>query len=271
MKIIILHFLLNAFGYEKLVYPLRKSKHNYKRESSANLLLISDDTKQHYCWIKDISKLLSLQTSKDGHVKHVCFRCLNTFKTEKSLASHHEYCKSHEAIKIELPKQKTKIYLKNNDRSIRVPFIVYADFESFTPQLSTSQPNHDMSYTKRYQKHTPSGFCYHIKCFDDTLYSQEKVIFVKEFNDDDVAQIFIDTLEKNIKDIYKKFKFPKSMIMTIHDKLVYDNSTLCHICNEELGEDRVRDHCHLSGKFRGAAHEICNLKYQVPKFFSVVF
>ena len=38
------------------------------------------------------------------------------------------------------------------------------------------------------------------------------------------------------------------MIMTMHDKLVYDNSTLCHICNEELGEDRVRDHYHLSGK-----------------------
>ena len=53
--------------------------------------------------------------------------------------------------------------------------------------------------------------------------------------------------------------------------MVYDNSTLCHICNEELGKDRVRNHCHLSGKFRGAAHEICNLKYKVPKFFQVVF
>ena len=44
------------------VYPFRITKHNYKRESTVNLLLISDDTKQHYCWIKDISKLLSLQT-----------------------------------------------------------------------------------------------------------------------------------------------------------------------------------------------------------------
>ena len=57
----------------------------------------------------------------------------------------------------------------------------------------------------------------------------------------------------------------------MHDKLVYDNSTLYHICNEELGKDRVRDHCHLSGKYRGAAHEICNLKYKIPKFFPVVF
>ena len=61
------------------------------------------------------------------------------------------------------------------------------------------------------------------------------------------------------------------MIMIIQDKLSHDNSTLCYICNEELGKDRVRDHCHLSGKFRGAAHEACNLKYKVLKFFPVVF
>ena len=66
--------------------------------------------------------------------------------------------------------------------------------------------------------------------FDDTLNSQQPVTFVKEFNDDDVAQfndddvaeIFLDTLEKNIKEIYKKFKFTKSMIITMHDKLVDD-------------------------------------------------
>ena len=61
----------------------------------------------------------------------------------------------------------------------------------------------------------------------------------------------MDTLEKNIKYIYKKFKFQKKMIITRHDKLVFDNSTNCHICNEELDEDRVRDHCRLAGKFRG--------------------
>ena len=40
---------VNVFGCEKLVYHLRISKHNYKRESTVNLLLISDDTKKHYC------------------------------------------------------------------------------------------------------------------------------------------------------------------------------------------------------------------------------
>ena len=58
--------------------------------------------------------------------------------------------------------------------------------------------------------------------------------------------------------------------MTRHDNLVYDNSTNWHICNEKLGDDRVRDHCHLSGKFRDVAHEVCNPKYKVPTFFPVV-
>ena len=59
--------------------------------------------------------------------------------------------------------------------------------------------------------------------------------------------------------------------MTMHDKLAYDNSTNCNICNEELGNDRVRDHCHLSGKFRSAAHEVCTLKYKLATFFPVIF
>ena len=70
---------------------------------------------------------------------------------------------------------------------MRAPLILYADFESFTPQLSTCQSNHEKSYTKQYQKDISRGFCYHVKCFDDTLYSSQPVTFVKEFNDDDVA------------------------------------------------------------------------------------
>ena len=57
----------------------------------------------------------------------------------------------------------------------------------------------------------------------------------------------------------------------MNDKMAYDNSTLCNICNEELGKDRVRHHCHLSGKFRDAAHEVCNRKYKVPMFLPVVY
>ena len=57
-----------------------------------------------------------------------------------SIAPNHEYSKSLEAIKIELPEEGSEISFENHNRSMRVPFILYADFESFTPQLSTCQP-----------------------------------------------------------------------------------------------------------------------------------
>lgn len=94
-----------------------------------------------------------------------------------------------------------------------------------------------------------------------------------ENEDDDVAGTFFDTLETHIKKIYKQFKFPKRMIFTDADKKDFASASVCHICEKEFaGEDvKVRDHCHLSSKYRGAAHESCNLNYKIPKFFPVVF
>ena len=66
----------------------------------------------------------------------MCLRCLNTFNSEKSLASHHEYCESYEDTKLELPEKGSKISFKNHNRSMRVPFIVYAGFDSFTPVVN---------------------------------------------------------------------------------------------------------------------------------------
>lgn len=45
----------------------------------------------------------------------------------------------------------------------------------------------------------------------------------------------------------------------------------CSICGKSLDNIKVRDHCHLTGKFRGAAHNSCNLKYKIIKFFPVIF
>ena len=56
-----------------------------------------------------------------------------------------------------------------------------------------------------------------------------------------------------------KFHFNKDLIMTNEDEEIYNNSHICWICKQELNTDKVRDHCHVTGKFRGAAHK-CNLK-----------
>ena len=60
------------------------------------------------------------------------------------------------------------------------------------------------------------------------------------------------------------------MKYTKSDEVRFQAATECHICGGELGGDRARDHCHLTGKFRGAAHVSCNVNYQIPKFFPVI-
>ena len=202
---------------------------------------------------------------------HYCKRCLIGYRSIDSLNRHGEYCSQHDAQKIELPSYGTMLKFKNYQRSMRVPFIVYADFESFIKPLNTCQPNSKESYTTKFQKHVPSSFCYYIKCFDDDVYSQEPAVYTAQREDDDIAQIFVNTLEDNIKQIYNKFKFQKKMIFTEKESELYNATTDCHICGGELGEDRVRDHCHFSGKFRGAAHNKFNLNYKAPKFIPVVF
>ena len=88
---------------------------------------------------------------------------------------------------------------------------------------------------------------------------------------DDVAGKFVESVEKDIIDIYEKTKFPKKIVMTDEDEKNYNDAKVYHICKENLGNDKVRDHCHLTGKYRGAAHKDCNLKYQIPKFIPILF
>ena len=63
----------------------------------------------------------------------------------------------------------------------------------------------------------------------------------------------------------------KKMVFTREDEKQFNTSSDCWICGEELGNDRVRDHCHYTGRYRGAAHNSCNLKYSKPKGVPVFF
>ena len=59
--------------------------------------------------------------------------------------------------------------------------------------------------------------------------------------------------------------------MTNEDEEIYNNSKICWICNEKLNTDKVRDHCDVTGKFRGAAHNKCNSKLRIPKKLPIIF
>ena len=65
--------------------------------------------------------------------------------------------------------------------------------------------------------------------------------------------------------------------LTEEEKESYKNQELCHICDKEFCIDnnkemrKVRDHCHYTGKNRGAAHSTCNLNYIIVKEIPVLF
>ncbi|XP_073237698.1 uncharacterized protein [Porites lutea] len=146
---------------------------------------------------------------------------------------------------------------------------VYADFECFTSPLNTCCPNPDKSYGYNYQKHEPSGFCYYLKGLVDSF---KPVTFTKTRDSDDVALIFVKKIVELTEAIYNKYyRTPKKLFLSTEEQESFDSAKLCYICNKPLKKDRVRDHCHFTGKYRGAAHNECNLKCRKPRVLPVIF
>ena len=133
---------------------------------------------------------------------------------------------------------------------MKAPFVIFADFESLTRKIDHAQPrDNNQSYTIQYQRHIPSGFSYYMKCSFDSSYDK-KVNYTMRSEDEHISQIFVEKLEHDIRRIYHKFKFSKKMVLTEEDEANFGKANECHICEKLLEKDRVRDHCHLSGKFR---------------------
>ena len=276
-------YVVFVFGYEEgKIRPLRPNKKYDPKDDSQkiiDLLLLSNGRLiiTEHC-INDINKLYFSQAGKNKCKEHPCRRCFNVYHSKKSLVNHLELCSKHGAVLVEMPVNEDGTpqhlqYKTNIQRQMKHPWCAYADFEIFNNPISTCSPDERKSFTKQYQKHTPSGFGLLIKCLDDKLYPPKFIQYTAKSPDEDVAQKFVDTLEAEIINICQKVpannkKFPKKKKW---DCDAYKKATHCHICGGVLGDDKVWDHCHSTGKYRGAAHFKCNLAYQVPKYFPVFF
>ena len=99
---------VNVFGYNKDVHTLRLNKTD--PQNAIDLLLITDgEEKQRYCWIKNFSKLVRAQVTKNGHKVYFCKRCLGHFSTLERLNNHLPNCKGNpEDIKALNAKLKSK-------------------------------------------------------------------------------------------------------------------------------------------------------------------
>ena len=269
---------ISVLGYSKdeRIYPLRiseftKKKKEDERKHNIVLLLIKNGDNSHYCYVKNLSALLSSQVNKHKSKLYFCLNCLNGYDDLEKLEKHKEYCSEEESIKINMPPPDTYIKFKNFLYSERAPFAIYADFESLLKPLDTCEPNPNKSYTHKYQKHEPLSFVYYIKSFNESVYKSTLRKYVKENEEDpDPIDVFINWLEEDVKIISGLGN--EKMKITPEEEEQFKQASNCWICGKLLNiEDRVRDHCHFTGRYRGAAHNICNLKYSKPNNISVFF
>ena len=110
---------------------------------------------------------------------------------------------------------------------------------------------------KKYQDHIPCRFAYKVVCIDDKF---SKPIVV--YRGKNTAYEFIKAMleeYKYCKNIMKKH-FNKNLIMSEEEEHLFQQSNSCWICKKIIDneDEKVRDHCHITGKFRGSAHWDCN-------------
>ena len=262
---------INVFGYEdKQPYPIHVSKEKY--EDHMNLLLITENKNNHYVLIKDFNKFMYNQT-KHKERKHFCMYCLQCFSSERVLTDHKKNCiqvNGTQAIK--MPTKDNSILKFNNfHKQLPVPFVIYSDFEAITEKIHGCQPNDDKSYTEAYQRHTDCGYGYKVVCCYDDKYTKPVQIYRGEKAVYKFMEAMLDEV-KYCKKVMKKY-FNKPLRMTKDDEEKFQKADKCHICEKKYNKTdvRVRDHCHITGKYRGSAHQDCNLNFRITDKIPVIF
>ena len=253
---------INLFGYEeKQKFPIYISKEKY--QDHMELLLITEGENKHYVLIKDFNKFMFKQ-SKYEHKKHFCMNCLQCFSREDVLTEHKNNCISingKQAIK--MPEKGDKVYFKNHHKQLSVPFVIYADFEAITEKVDSCLPNNEKSYTEAYQKHTDCGYGFKVVCCYDDKYSKP----VQIHRGENAVHKFMENMLEEVSWCKSKMKkhFNKPLKMTEENETDFQKTTKCYICDLQYTDKdiRVRDHCHITGEFRGSAHQDCNLKLRI--------
>ena len=150
-----------------------------------------------------------------------------------------------------------------------VPFVIYAVFEAIKKKVQGCRQSEEMekekrSYTEAYQTHEDCGYGYKVVCCFKNKYSKP----IQIYRDKNAVFKFMERMLEEVeycKAVIKK-RFNKPLKMTENDEMCFKLMDKCHICMAEKCTDkdvRVRDHCHITGKFKGSSHQECNLKLRI--------
>jgi hypothetical protein len=153
-------------------------------------------------------------------------------------------------------------------------------------KLDICEPNPQQSYTQTLQKQVPSSFCFYFVSATGALFEPVKYTAL---GNEEIGLLFNEKLIEYAHMIHDKYeKTLRLMHLTHEDQIILDDATVSYICEaplitREMCRDelsytvvefkklnKIADHCHITGKFRGAAHNCFNQSYQLPEFHPVV-
>ena len=105
------------------------------------------------------------------------------------------------------------------------------------------------------------------------------IVSTKKTEDEDISKKFIKHVRQLTHMIYRRYySNSKPLNLNPQEENDFQSAKVSHICEQELNIDKetghilkVRDHCHFTGKYRGAAHNECNLKCRKPLILPVIF
>ena len=259
---------VNVFGYEnKQPYPIHISKEDFEME--LNLLLLDSDGKKHYVLIKDFNSFMFKQT-KQKSKKNFCMNCLQCFSSKDVLDAHRKDCiviNGKQATKMPNEDENGAEFI-NHRKQIPVPFVIYADFEAITKKNKKSDVNEskdesNISYTKAYQPHIDCGYGYKVVCHYDWKLSKVSKIYRGK----GAVYKFLENMLEEVEYCKRMVKkhFNKNLKMTDEDMDDFNRSNKCYICNENYveGVKPMKDHCRITGRYLGSAHDACCSKLRM--------
>lgn len=276
---------INVFGLEHnpkskkhdVIGPLHLTK--LKKSTHLNLLYITkEDGQGHYCFIKSLSRLVSKQLTNAQHAVHICDGCLTNFTSRDRLNKHQKNDCFHVCTNLPSEKEESRnwfneyvpsnqVTFNNYERKLRVPFVVYADFEAFLNPVQSCSNDPETSSTTNIQKHEVYSFGYYIKCSYN-----DKLSVYRTYKGADCAQTFMKIIKKDLETICKSNSFAKNPVpLTNADNENILQSSFCYICERKLNDDFTISYNYHTGLYEGVAHKLCSEKYKPPNFVPVFF
>ena len=269
---------VNVFGLDSKnnVYPLKIAPKELFNHT--DLLLISNDKISHYVYIKDFNKLLNKQLTKGKRAITVCKRCFcfktNSREGRRWLDEHLRLCEKHSPVKVVLPtKEKSILKFNKIHNKYKIPIVIYADFESCLIPLENDDP--DAPDNGKYQKHDPNSYCILVKSTLSDVHLQRFDIPTEPilFRGEEAARKFVEDLyiiAEKVSSLYSNIVPMKDL--TDLEELTHQLEDNCYLCGNGFTDSniKVHDHDHLTGYYRGAACNACNINFKLPNFIPVV-